>query len=141
MQHGALAGKNKISMRVFPGPVAPRCLCFTTLSAPRARFVSTKRRTTSSNPVNYHGSCTSGWVPPPPAQDPPETPIRKSFGVVFQGRKKSSKKKVLKTVTARLHFRGNFALSLASQVVGPPGLENGPKRVEKCSYLIAGHVG
>ena len=34
-------------------------------------------------------------------------------------------------------FRGNLALSLASQVVGPWGLENEPKRAEKCSYLIA----
>ena len=57
------------------------------------------------------------------------------------GPKKSSKKKVLKTVTARLPFRGNFALSLASPVVGPRGIENGPKWAEKCSYLIAGYVG
>ena len=134
-------GKNKISLKVLPGSGHARCLCFTTLSAPRARFVSTKRRTTSSNPVNYHGFCTSGRVPPPPAQDPPETPIRKSFGVVFQGRKKSSKKKVLKAVTARLHFRGNFAPSLASLVVGPRGIENGPKQAEKCPYLIVGYVG
>ena len=31
-----------------------------TLSAPRARFVSTKRRTTSSDPVDDNGFCTSG---------------------------------------------------------------------------------
>ena len=72
LQYGVLAAKNKISLSVFPGSGHARCLCFTTLSAPRARFVSTKRRTTSSNPVNYNGFCTSGQVPPPPA--------RKSFG-------------------------------------------------------------
>ena len=42
---------------------------------------------------------------------------------------------------ARLPFRGNFALSLASRVVGPRVIENGPKWAEKCFYLIAGHVG
>ena len=40
-------GKNKISVKVLPGSGHARCLCFTTLSAPRACFVSTKRRTTS----------------------------------------------------------------------------------------------
>ena len=54
-----------------------------------------------------------------------------------EGSQKVVEKKVPKTVTARLPFRGNFALSLASLVVGPWGLENEPKRAEKCSYLIA----
>ena len=38
------------------------------------RFVEAKRRTATSNPVNYNGFCTSEWVLPPPAQDAPEAP-------------------------------------------------------------------